>query len=207
MKNNHAIAPIIGVIIIASAIGASAGSYVIYENNKSYEIEPNTVFVHKDYGNGLDNSKETTSQPVVTEYEITTNTAISNILSYIGSDTTIDVDSYRGCIDKLNVNVYCVNGKTMDSIIDDYKTKINEDGYTIEIEQDRDNSGWSGKLIFARGSLHGRLIVVASGSVIEKIFGCDVLLITSSAFLTDYYSCQHLIEGQSEEPNNCCGES
>ena len=167
----------VAVLICLMVVGAGAGSYVVYEDVKSANIDP--------FDKLIDNNV------VIDKIEFDAG-VVEAILLYFGLEFIIEdstkYSQFVECLENIDAKVYMITGTNASTIVSEYEDLMDADGYTYNTD------GWSGEfwasfIIYADGMFHARVIMVASGTLVSTLFGCDVVLFTSHGFLFQYESC------------------
>lgn len=180
MNKHAAVATSMIVLLVTLVIIGGGGAGVYLEDVKSRDIAP------------ADISAISSAADDITKEQLNSTEAIRQVCEYFGINYTQQV---ADCLEKLNVQVYGLNGTTMAEIVTEYRKKCVADGYTVYATVTWTSDCYDASGFFAKGILHGRLIAAIEQStssqcpVIDMWPNYDVILVTSSAFLMTYKTC------------------
>lgn len=166
--------------IVAGLIVAGGGGYLYYEDAMSDDIEPV----------GMQSVPEKTTTHLNDD-------VVSLFNSLFGKGCGCGrTDDLEECINKLDIDIYGINNGDQDEIILDYIEKCRNDGYNDITRKEIEKMGFNTKVFFAKTLLHGRVIAVLkpTSEAVTFLSNYDLILLTSSGYLTDYLDCKEQFE-------------
>lgn len=181
MNNNAAISTVtIGIVVALLVAGGGGGAFVYSEDVKSKDIKPTDI------------SSISENADSIEKQQIDTESFFIRLCEWLQIEYT---EKVKKCLDDLNVEVWGLNGITQDQILEDYREKCKKDGYKLGQTFSWSGCGFNASGFFARGMLHGRVIVAieqedtAQQDCDDPFPSYDTIVITSHSWLFTFAKC------------------